>query len=449
MTVVPPHRQPLSRRKLLGIAGAGATVSLIGAAPAAAADPVTVAGQTLVSAPADPDFVFTADLSDTTGAGEAAPIGSPYWLGAYQVSNAQYAAFLGTDAGTGHTVPSYWDDGTVPAGKEQHPVLTVALADAEGFCDWLTGQAAGWTFRLPTEAEWESAARGPGSYAYPWGPAAGTTYTDSVLTSRYNYNAVCAAHYLADHGSTEATYDEPESTRYGESEPISEILTVSATGGVTGWIHHDTWTGFVYTDVFDALMATGGLTSPWARTRTASAGTAPTTWRATASNGPPASSPPPTARRPARTSTPYAAAPGTRPSAAAPPTTAARDATAAAAIRRWASGSPPTGAERCGPRERSSPSRREAVPRDPAHRHGRPGRHVPGGPPVTGTPRTAAAGTSTAGGSLPERPAGRPSARDLTARDLTARDLAVRDLAGRDLAVRDHEGRHHALVLVL
>ncbi|GGN13353.1 formylglycine-generating enzyme family protein [Streptomyces fuscichromogenes] len=266
MTVVPPHQQPFGRRKLLRIAGAAAVVPLLGvpflgATPAAAADSVTVAGQSLVPAPADPDFVFTADLSNTTGAGEASPIDSAYWLGAYQVTNAQYAAFLGTDAGAGHTVPSYWDDGTVPTGKEQHPVLQVALADAEAFCDWLTGQADGWTLRLPTEAEWESAARGPDSYGYPWGDAAGTTYTDSVLTSNYNYNAVCAAYYLANYGSTEATYDDPDSTRYGESEPVSEILTVTATGGVTGWIDHDTWTGFVYTDLFDALMATGGLTS--------------------------------------------------------------------------------------------------------------------------------------------------------------------------------------------
>ncbi|MEU9410399.1 formylglycine-generating enzyme family protein [Streptomyces sp. NPDC048281] len=262
MTVVPPHQQPLGRRKLFRIAGAGAVASLLGAAPAvAAADSVSVAGQTLVSAPADPDFVFTADLSNTTGAGEASPIAAPYWLGAYQVTNAQYAAFLDDNPNAGYTVPSYWDDGTVPAGKEQHPVLQVALADTGAFCDWLTGQADGWTFRLPTEAEWESAARGPDSYAYPWGDTAGTTYTDSVLTSRYNYNAVCAAYYLADYGSVEATYDEPDSTRYGESEPVSEILTVSATGGVTGWIYHDTWTGFVYTDLFDALMATGGLTS--------------------------------------------------------------------------------------------------------------------------------------------------------------------------------------------
>ncbi|MFE4969217.1 formylglycine-generating enzyme family protein [Streptomyces sp. NPDC056660] len=261
MTVVPPHQQPFGRRTLLQLAGAGAVVSLIGAVPAAAADVTSVAGQTLVAAPADPDFVFTADLSNTTGAGEAAPIDSPYWLGAYQVTNAQYQEFLAADPNAGRTVPPYWDDGTVPTGKERHPVLEVALADAEAFCDWLTGQADGWTFRLPAEAEWESAARGPGSYSYPWGDTAGTTYADSVLTSKYNYNAVCAAYYLADYGSTEATYDNPDSTRYGESEPISEILTVTTTGGVTGWIDHDTWTGFVYTDVFDALMATGGLTS--------------------------------------------------------------------------------------------------------------------------------------------------------------------------------------------
>ncbi|WP_043680173.1 formylglycine-generating enzyme family protein [Streptomyces xylophagus] len=260
MAVVPSRHHLLSRRKLLVLGGAGAAW-LVTSVPAAASDAVSVAGQTLTAVPADPSFVFTADLSNNAGAGEASAIDSPYWLGAYQVTNTQYKAFLDASPNASYTVPSYWDDGAVPTAKTDHPVLEISAADAEGFCDWLTGQADGWTFRLPTEAEWENAARGPDAYAYPWGQASGTTYTDSTLTSNYNYNAVCAAYYLANEGDTLATYDNENSTRYGESEPISEILTVSATGGVTGWIDHSTWTGFVYTDVFDALTATGGLTS--------------------------------------------------------------------------------------------------------------------------------------------------------------------------------------------
>jgi formylglycine-generating enzyme required for sulfatase activity len=49
------------------------------------------------------------------------------------------------------------------------------LEDARAFADWLNatgkGKVAGWTYRLPTEAEWEYAARGPQSLQYPWGNA--------------------------------------------------------------------------------------------------------------------------------------------------------------------------------------------------------------------------------------------------------------------------------------
>ncbi|MER5428893.1 SUMF1/EgtB/PvdO family nonheme iron enzyme [Streptomyces sp. NPDC002588] len=259
MTTEPSHERLVARRKLLLLGGAGVAGLLLRAPSAgASAGQETAAGQDLVAVPADPDFVFAADLSNNRGAGEASPVGSAYWLGAYQVTNAQYAVFL---AESGRDAPAYWDDGAVPSGREQHPVLRISLTDAEAYCAWLSARAEGWTFRLPTEAEWENAARGPEAYAYPWGESAGTTYDGATLTSRYNYNAVCAAYYLAHFGPTQATYDHPDSSRYGESEPISEILSVTATGGVSGWIDHSTWTGFVYTDVFDALTEAGGNTS--------------------------------------------------------------------------------------------------------------------------------------------------------------------------------------------
>ncbi|WP_329549423.1 formylglycine-generating enzyme family protein [Streptomyces sp. NBC_01356] len=262
-----PMRQPrFSRRKLLALGGAGAagllgTALVLRASASSSSEAsaiTTAAGQTLVEVPADPSFVFAADLSNNHGAGEASAVDSPYWLGAYEVSNAQYKSFLDESS---RSAPSYWDGADYPSGKGEHPVLHVSLEDAEAYCDWLTGQADGWTFRIPTEAEWENAARGPEAYTYPWGNAAGTTYTSGALTSNYNYNAVCAAYYLANHGSTEATYNNENSTRYGESEPISDIIAVTSTGGVTGWIDHSTWTGFVYTDVFDELTASGGNTS--------------------------------------------------------------------------------------------------------------------------------------------------------------------------------------------
>ena len=88
-----------------------------------------------------------------------------FYLYKYEVTNAQYERF--TDA-TGHRTPPHWQGKTCPKGKGKHPVVEVGWDDAQAYCAW-----AG--TRLPTEAQWEYAARGSqsadgqSSPAYPWG----------------------------------------------------------------------------------------------------------------------------------------------------------------------------------------------------------------------------------------------------------------------------------------
>ncbi len=80
-----------------------------------------------------------------------------YSIDKFEVSNKNYREFL---KDTGYTAPAYWDDPRLN-GKEQ-PVVGVNWYDASKFCEW-KGK------RLPTEAEWERAAKGPRGSHYPWG----------------------------------------------------------------------------------------------------------------------------------------------------------------------------------------------------------------------------------------------------------------------------------------
>lgn len=82
-----------------------------------------------------------------------------YYIDRYEVTNAQYAKFV---QATKHPPPSYWENDTYPTGADPYPVVMVTWQDAQDYCQWKKG-------RLPTEAEWEKAARGTDGRPYPWG----------------------------------------------------------------------------------------------------------------------------------------------------------------------------------------------------------------------------------------------------------------------------------------
>ena len=102
------------------------------------------------------------------------------------ITNRQYAAFI---AATGRQAPDVeaatwrgyglihpysrtrrfaWRDQRPPEGREDHPVVLVAHDDATAYAAWLSG-VSGAQWRLPTELEWEKAARGTEGWRFPWG----------------------------------------------------------------------------------------------------------------------------------------------------------------------------------------------------------------------------------------------------------------------------------------
>ena len=82
-----------------------------------------------------------------------------YLISRTPVTNAQYQRFV---EATHYPTPTHWMNGIIPASKAHHPVVYVSWHAVQAFCAW-----AG--VRLPSEAEWEKAARGTDGRRYPWG----------------------------------------------------------------------------------------------------------------------------------------------------------------------------------------------------------------------------------------------------------------------------------------
>ncbi|HEY4485736.1 MAG TPA: formylglycine-generating enzyme family protein [Nitrospiria bacterium] len=120
------------------------------------------------------EFLMGSDKVDTEGKGTEFGTVKPWYLDEhpqhklalkafhmdqYEVTLASYKQFI--DA-TGSRPPQNWPGGIIPSGRERHPVTMVNWYDADRFCRW-AGK------RLPSEAEWEKAARGTDGREYPWG----------------------------------------------------------------------------------------------------------------------------------------------------------------------------------------------------------------------------------------------------------------------------------------
>ncbi len=83
----------------------------------------------------------------------------PFFIDTYEVTNLQYKRFNDT---TNRRSPDHFRNRTFPPGKADHPVTFVTWSDANAYCEW-AGK------RLPTDQEWEKAARGTDRRMFPWG----------------------------------------------------------------------------------------------------------------------------------------------------------------------------------------------------------------------------------------------------------------------------------------
>jgi formylglycine-generating enzyme required for sulfatase activity len=102
---------------------------------------------------------FEAQTSTTVHGPGVSLEAKAFYMDRYEVTNQEYKRFI---EATGHRLPIHWNDGDIPKGIEEHPVVNVSYWDASAYAKW-AGK------RLPTEVEWERAAKWQKGYLYSYG----------------------------------------------------------------------------------------------------------------------------------------------------------------------------------------------------------------------------------------------------------------------------------------
>lgn len=156
------------------------------------------------------DFVYVPAgrfrMGDTFGDGEARERPAhdveidAFYIGRYEITNAEWRRFRDDP---GYDNPAFWPAGRVvprdqvpywmqpnnhgggTPGSDDYPVIGVNWDSAVAYCNWLSAKT-GRRYRLPTEAEWEKAARGTDGRRYPWGNEIDRTVANFVGAQLYD-----------------------------------------------------------------------------------------------------------------------------------------------------------------------------------------------------------------------------------------------------------------------
>lgn len=116
-----------------------------------------------------------------------------FYIDRHEVTNARYLEFV---TATKHRQPPYWQNGAFPPNLDNVPVVMVDWHDAKAYCEW-KGR------RLPSEAEWEKAARGTDGRRFPWGNEFDIKKTNALGA----YNGLLPVGSLEDGKSPYGVYD--------------------------------------------------------------------------------------------------------------------------------------------------------------------------------------------------------------------------------------------------
>jgi formylglycine-generating enzyme required for sulfatase activity len=158
-----------------------------------------------------------------------------YYIGKFEITNQQWRRFR---EDPGYADPRFWPDGRVLPkdqipywiqpqnhggalpGNEDYPVLGVNWDGATAYCRWVSAQT-GQSYRLPTEAEWEKAARGTDQRKYPWGNQIDHSYANYVGSQAYDTGRPVGFYNGSKRGEL-ATHD--GSSPYGAQDMAGNVM---------------------------------------------------------------------------------------------------------------------------------------------------------------------------------------------------------------------------------